>query len=394
MKKALLPLLLVFTSALPSALHAYGAVGHSLVGAIAQAKLQQTKSGQAAATKALALLADPTDKDPTHTSLSLMQAGPVPDELRTWDDLLRQTTPDQILAKWPLVTNVPALPPNKYNATGLVGATWPNALRQQMWEYFCGNCAPVDGGQARHHVFHFCDLPVAPGLNLDYAPTKPGCGPLDIVHMIDYCRAVLANKSTSVAAPGPNVTKAVALIVLVHLLGDLHQPLHVGAEYFDANGNPTDPAKNPNAIADQGGNLIRFYSPKNLHGHWDTDFVTAAVTSWNQSLKISNTTDLTELAQKLAKQGVTPALKFPAGADTMALATQWAGESARLSQEAHTRLKFSNFKAPAPKQFTPFITATPATTEAEYFAWAAEQTQQQIVRAGLRLAWLIEHAVH
>ena len=51
------------------------------------------------------------------------------------------------------------------------------------------------------------------------------------------------------------ITKPVALILLAHYVGDIHQPLHVGAEYFD-NGKFANPDTDKNALPDQGGNTF------------------------------------------------------------------------------------------------------------------------------------------
>jgi hypothetical protein len=45
------------------------------------------------------------------------------------------------------------------------------------------------------------------------------------------------------------ITKPVALILLAHYVADIHQPLHVGAAYFDAQGRATDPDKDKSALA-------------------------------------------------------------------------------------------------------------------------------------------------
>lgn len=53
-------------------------------------------------------------------------------------------------------------------------------------------------------------------------------------------------------------TEATALALLVHFIGDVHQPLHVGRK------------------EDKGGNTIKvlwFYQSKNLHGVWDSELV-------------------------------------------------------------------------------------------------------------------------
>jgi len=76
------------------------------------------------------------------------------------------------------------------------------------------------------------------------------------------------------AAPAPFVIrdKREALLLLAHYVGDLHQPLHVGAIYLDAAGLPTDPDAgdfDPES-ATRGGNQILLPNGQgNLHHLWD-----------------------------------------------------------------------------------------------------------------------------
>src|SRR6185369_7224553 len=68
---------------------------------------------------------------------------------------------------------------------------------------------------------------------------------------------------------------------------DIHQPLHVGAEYFDSEGIVVNPDKGEAGFADNGGNTLtidfvgvktgtgRF--AKKLHGFWDGDAVQEAL---------------------------------------------------------------------------------------------------------------------
>src|SRR5437773_221600 len=75
-----------------------------------------------------------------------------------------------------------------------------------------------------------------------------------IVHMIPYCLQVLQGR-----VPEQNerkITKPVAIILLAHYVADIHQPLHVGTEYFDARGRPADPDKEKSALADEVGNTF------------------------------------------------------------------------------------------------------------------------------------------
>src|SRR5207247_8957759 len=86
-----------------------------------------------------------------------------------------------------------------------------------------------------HHWFHYTDVPVVPPQA--YHEGAAGRSKWDIVHMIPYSVHVLQGR-----VPEQNerkITKAVALLLLAHLLADIHQPLHVGAEYFDERGTVT-----------------------------------------------------------------------------------------------------------------------------------------------------------
>jgi hypothetical protein len=102
--------------------------------------------------------------------------------------------------------------------------------------------------------------------------------------MIPYCVEILRGR-----VPEQNerkITKPVALILLAHYVGDIHQPLHVGAEYFDVQGRIADPGKDKSSLGDEGGNTFtlelndepprgRGIHKKILHAFWDYDAVKA-----------------------------------------------------------------------------------------------------------------------
>jgi len=62
----------------------------------------------------------------------------------------------------------------------------------------------------------------------------------DIVAAINAATAVLLERPSP--PPFKIADKREALFLLAHLVGDLHQPLHVGAVYLDKDGNLVDPA--------------------------------------------------------------------------------------------------------------------------------------------------------
>jgi hypothetical protein len=66
-------------------------------------------------------------------------------------------------------------------------------------------------------------------------------------------------------------SKKEALMLLVHFVGDLHQPLHVAAMYLEANGKVVNPEAGAfDSKSDtHGGNSIGKSESDNLHHTWD-----------------------------------------------------------------------------------------------------------------------------
>lgn len=128
--------------------------------------------------------------------------------------------------------------------------------------------------------WHFVDLP----LNCTgYA--DPRCKKFtartDIVQMINLCIRRLQGQTISSNAP--KLTPRNALRLLVHLVGDLHQPLHVGVGFVNVDGSngEIEFEHDPLTIlendfpSDNGGNklLIKDEASDNLHSFWDADLV-------------------------------------------------------------------------------------------------------------------------
>src|SRR5207247_10088509 len=98
--------------------------------------------------------------------------------------------------------------------------------------------------------------------------------------MIPYCIDVWQGRVSE--QNERKITKPVALILLAHYVADIHQPLHVGAVYFDEQGRFTDPEKNKAALADEGRNTFTLelsdeppgrhvFHKKKLSGFWNHD---------------------------------------------------------------------------------------------------------------------------
>src|SRR5207249_4501902 len=106
-----------------------------------------------------------------------------------------------------------------------------------------------------------------------------GAKPIDVVHMLRNCIAIIEGHNNATNNP-TGITQKTALRLLVHYVGDIHQPLHVGTAYFGTNAQLVNPSSTTGAQADGGGNLIEFHGT-NLHVYWDTTAVQNAMAAAN-----------------------------------------------------------------------------------------------------------------
>jgi hypothetical protein len=111
-------------------------------------------------------------------------------------------------------------------------ASWPDCVKgnycgpqtQEMIDYV--NANPL------HSEYHYTDVP----FQLEhYHDGEVGTTDVDIVQTLKEAIAVLQGKDTPQTNPH-HFTKRQALILITHLVGDIHQPLHVGAAYVDKDG--------------------------------------------------------------------------------------------------------------------------------------------------------------
>jgi hypothetical protein len=255
---------------------------------------------------------------------------------------------------------------------------------------FCGRTPSAEEKDYDAHVpksgggFHFTDVPIQ---QTRYVAKSPGTGDEDVVQMINYAVAQLRGKSPHL--DDTTLTDTQALWLLAHLVGDIHQPLHVSAVYFDKETckQPTDPTKLPGGVKDVadvvGGNAISLVALApdpaappidNLHLYWD-----------------SVTVDNAMLAAGLAgsEQGFARLLasRAPAGWQTKddpeTWAAQWATEILPLARDAYTRLDIKGMKNLDGKcNWTTQISP-------RYGRWASERARAQVQKAGFRLAALL-----
>ncbi|HVE01214.1 MAG TPA: S1/P1 nuclease [Sphingomicrobium sp.] len=113
-------------------------------------------------------------------------------------------------------------------------ANWPDEMRSAPGAFWQKTATP----------WHYVTLN---GIIYDHAPPEG-----DALEALSHFRSVLQDPNASLA------DKQLALRFVVHLVGDLHQPLHVGK------------------CCDKGGNDVKvswFGKPTNLHAVWDSQLI-------------------------------------------------------------------------------------------------------------------------
>ena len=143
----------------------------------------------------------------------------------------------------------------------MIAATWADQIKSDGVHVSDGpddgNTPPNDGtaddntgysDHAMHKYWHFIDLPFSTdGTSLEN-PAVPNA-----LTQIAVFRSVLASNS-------PDALKSYDLVWLLHLVGDVHQPLHCTARFSHSSPH-----------GDEGGNLVTVCSPQcgRLHAFWD-----------------------------------------------------------------------------------------------------------------------------
>lgn len=338
---------------------AYDARGHQAVGGIADQRL----AGKPVALKIGHLL----------DGLTLQEAAVLPDSIKEWD----RGGPDQ--------PHTFHLPDHKVIEDDL-RAFW-NANRTNP----------------SHHLFHYTDVPVADG-NTTYASGKTGRSDWDIVHMIPYCAQVL--KGTIPENNERKITRRVALILLAHYVGDIHQPLHVGAEYFDEGGKPANPDVGTGPFyADEGGNSLTLVlqqpddhgharTREKLHTYWDKEAVDTAFALIGNEIGTSRgaargVISDSDAIRHLAVQEPA-AWQLPATPDYKGLAIAWADEILPIAREAHERLEFTHIHI---VHKTATGLAIERAGQGSYHDWAGKVARAELHKAGWRLAALLERVI-
>ena len=286
-------------------------------------------------------------------------------------------------------------------------ATWPDDLRaRQRYHTIAEGWGPADIEEADqfnaanpgNDQWHFVDLPLgADGYPLSDPPPGDPLRPFvtsdDIVHALRRCISILEGTAE------PNFSKRQAVRWIVHLVGDLHQPMHVTSGYYKTTlanfankpvriNDPVSAAK-PDVLADRGANGLLFSTSEsnNLHATWDK-----CLPNLVASAACSASTRFTPLAVKL-KSLITPsaiaAAKTPG--DHHDWPAAWATDA--LHQAVASRAYPSSLKSGSVKvdhhgdaDYVQAVIVMPA--RQAYLTDHVATAQTQLVNAAIRLGAL------
>ncbi len=200
----------------------------------------------------------------------------------------------------------------------------------------------------RHRYWHFVDTPFSP----DHTTLLPIPTP-NAQTQIDAFRSVLASMQS-------DDLKSYDLVWLLHLVGDVHQPLHATSRFTASDTN-----------GDSGGNDVKLVgdASSNLHSYWDD------LPGFDCSF-CSNKINCVERAIALGKTLATPGATYIHKTKT----SVWIQESFAAAQSAA-------YHAPIGAAEGPYTIAPASLYETTAFRLA----KRRIALAGARLAEVLNH---
>jgi len=216
--------------------------------------------------------------------------------------------------------------------------------------------------------WHYVNLPLG---TLQYEHSSGFVSTNDIVQALNRSIAVLEGRSGE-------MTKGEALRWLVHLVGDIHQPLHVGCGFYrlEQDGKvvlmrePDEAAGRPH---DRGGNLLRYEGSRGLHGYWDANLVEAINPSPNNG---GLETLLREAVQSRDWKTDGP----PDG-----WAAKWAADAVLVARGAYSNIEFLSAQFDQSGVLTNINVRLPANYQVDQ----AGRAKAQLAKAAFHLAELL-----
>jgi hypothetical protein len=285
-------------------------------------------------------------------------------------------------------------------------ANWADCVKGS----YCGPQSPemVDyvNANPRHSEYHYTDVPFQ--LN-EYHDHGVGTADVDIVQTMKQAVLVLQGKDTPETNPH-KFTKRQALLILTHLAGDIHQPLHVGAAFVSKDGQFVVPKTHEeidslNIFDSRGGNNLQMdeaalasssaklippvegpapevakYPTKPFHSYWDTTVV-------DYAMRRSSKRTPEQFAQWAIDSK--PTLAANTG-DVASWPYQWANEALVVSKQAYADVKVGAASKQASRSTGETYTVWAMTVPDNYPVPSSAIAREQLVKGGYHLAAMLQ----
>jgi hypothetical protein len=228
----------------------------------------------------------------------------------------------------------------------------------------------------QHAAYHYTDIPIQ---EVQYSETSVGASPNDIVHIMRQCIEVLRGNDNADTNPH-GFSPRIALILLAHFVGDIHQPLHVGAAYVADDEKYVDPDIPGAQYADtRGGNYVQLMSSANVHAYWDTNAVKRAMTQAHAQTP----------EQYAAAILTRPEPDNATSGDVADWPQRWADQAVPVAAQAYMQLELAA-RHTVPDGNGGHAEWDVAAKPDNYTDLARDASDRQIAKAGYRLAALLK----
>jgi S1/P1 Nuclease len=222
--------------------------------------------------------------------------------------------------------------------------------------------------------WHYINLPL--GTDSFAVAEKFMHGENDVIDAIEHCIEVLEAHETVAG----ELSRTQAFRLLVHLVGDIHQPLHCGTGFYRLSETESPVlVRNPEEVAglpnDRGGNDLFFGPKEELHALWDIGLVA----------EIADTFDFRALDAVLRNEYLHRSWP-PTPGDYHRWPETWALESVKMANNAYAAIRFNSYETMGdPNSLWISITLPP-----DYAEQNAPRAAEQLTKAAVRLAQLLD----
>jgi hypothetical protein len=258
----------------------------------------------------------------------------------------------------------------------------------------------------RHNEYHYVNVP----FQLEHdSENVVGASEVDIVQTMRQAISVLQGKTDVVNNPH-SFTRRQALLIVAHMTGDIHQPLHVGSAYIGADGKYVVPSKKTDIdsvrmFESRGGNSLLLdddklealskplipgetkplppgatkWPTRPFHTYWDSTVV-------DYAMRRSSTRTPDEFAQKMIDGK--PLVAMSTG-DASMWPYQWADDTLKAAREAYTDVTVGTRNS-APNKRGEMEHKFALEMGPNYPVPSSALARAQLIKGGYRLAALLQ----